>query len=134
MWITEEKAISFFESTVWQQIREIQTNPKDDTLKIKTEIFQEFIKILYTNTPQPPNFNKIAAKNIEPTTGASTCALGSHIWAPDIGSLMRKAKAGRNITSIILYLLWSITIKNLVTFLVMWTIIKNSKGIEPKAV
>lgn len=27
--------------------------------------------------PYPPNFRRIAAKIIEPATGASTCALGS---------------------------------------------------------
>lgn len=42
--------------------------------------------------PYPPNFNKTAAKIIEPTTGASTCALGSHIWPKKMGSLTRKAK------------------------------------------
>jgi len=29
--------------------------------------------------PYPPNFNRILAKIIEPTVGASTCASGSHI-------------------------------------------------------
>lgn len=40
---------------------------------------------------QPPSFSKIAAKTIDPTTGASTCALGSHEWTPYSGILMRNA-------------------------------------------
>jgi hypothetical protein len=37
-----------------------------------------FIKNLIRIIPYPPNFNKIPAKIIDPPTGASTCALGSH--------------------------------------------------------
>lgn len=35
--------------------------------------------------PYPPSFSKIAAKIIEPITGASTWALGSHKWIKYIG-------------------------------------------------
>jgi hypothetical protein len=38
-------------------------------------------------TPYPPNFNKIAASTIEPATGASTWALGSHKWTEKRGYL-----------------------------------------------
>jgi len=42
--------------------------------------------------PNPPNFNKIAANNIDPTTGASTCALGSHKCPKKIGNFTKNAK------------------------------------------
>lgn len=48
-------------------------------------------KKLNRNNPYLPNFNKIAAKNIEPTTGASTWAFGSHWWTPYIGNFTKKA-------------------------------------------
>lgn len=41
--------------------------------------------------PYPPNFRRIAARIIEPATGASTCAFGSHKWVKNIGSLIIKA-------------------------------------------
>ena len=41
--------------------------------------------------PNLPNFSRIAAKIIEPNTGASTWALGSHKWTPYIGNLTTKA-------------------------------------------
>lgn len=44
-----------------------------------------------TQIPYLPSFNKIAAKIIEPITGASTCALGNHTWAPNIGNFTTKA-------------------------------------------
>lgn len=42
--------------------------------------------------PNPPNFNRTAAKNMEPITGASTWAFGSHIWKNIIGSFTKNAK------------------------------------------
>jgi hypothetical protein len=48
------------------------------------------------NTPYPPNFNKIAANTIEPATGASTWALGSHRWTEKRGYFtMKPAKRPR---------------------------------------
>ena len=41
--------------------------------------------------PNPPNFSSTAARNMEPNTGASTWALGSHICKNKIGSLTKKA-------------------------------------------
>jgi len=39
--------------------------------------------------PYPPNFNRIAAKIIDPATGASTWALGNHRWVINIGNLTK---------------------------------------------
>lgn len=42
-------------------------------------------------TPYPPIFNKIAARIIEPITGASTWAFGSQKWTKNIGSFTKNA-------------------------------------------
>lgn len=42
--------------------------------------------------PYLPNFSKIAAKIIDPATGASTWAFGSHRWDINIGIFTKKAK------------------------------------------
>ena len=59
--------------------------------------------------PYPPNFRRIAAKIIDPATGASTCALGSHKCKPKIGTLTRNANK-QNITITLL----------LVNFVLSW--------------
>lgn len=41
--------------------------------------------------PYPPSFSRIAARTIDPATGASTCAFGSHRWTPYRGIFTRKA-------------------------------------------
>lgn len=42
--------------------------------------------------PYPPNFRRIAARIIDPATGASTCALGSHRWVRNMGSFTRNPR------------------------------------------
>lgn len=42
-------------------------------------------------TPYLPNLSRIAAKTIEPATGASTWALGSHKWVINRGIFTIKA-------------------------------------------
>ena len=74
-----------------------QTNPIIADPVKEIEINRLVIKFLGINgltriNPYPPNFNKIAAKIIDPTTGASTWAFGSHKWPKKIGNLIRKAK------------------------------------------
>lgn len=41
--------------------------------------------------PYPPNFKSRAARIIDPATGASTWAFGSHRWKRYIGSFTRNA-------------------------------------------
>lgn len=41
--------------------------------------------------PKVPNLRRIPAKIIDPATGASTCALGSHRWRKNIGALAKNA-------------------------------------------
>jgi len=50
-----------------------------------------FINIENRRIPYPPNFNKIAAKIIDPSKGASTWALGSHKWKKNIGNFAKNA-------------------------------------------
>ena len=47
--------------------------------------------ILMRIKPYPPSFNKIPARIIEPATGASTWALGSHKWVTYSGIFTKKA-------------------------------------------
>lgn len=58
------------------------------------------IKGRQRHAPYPPNFNNKAARIMEPTTGASTWALGSQRWAEKIGNftinLSMRVKAIRN--------------------------------------
>ena len=40
--------------------------------------------------PYVPSFRRMAARNTEPTVGASVCASGSHVWNGNMGTLMAK--------------------------------------------
>ena len=42
--------------------------------------------------PYAPSLSRTLARIIEPATGASTCALGSHRWVKYIGSFTKKAR------------------------------------------
>ena len=42
--------------------------------------------------PIPPILSKILAKIIEPATGASTWALGSHMWVINMGNFTKKGR------------------------------------------
>lgn len=55
-------------------------------MPIKKKILEIRIK------PYPPNFNKTAARIIEPATGASTWAFGNHKCTINIGIFTTKAK------------------------------------------
>lgn len=63
--------------------------PTNATLIIIAEVFL----IMWGNRayirriPYPPNLSRIAARIIDPATGASTCAFGSHKCIENIGSL-----------------------------------------------
>jgi len=51
---------------------------------IKLILINKYINVLFPDKnqtrikPYPPNFNNTPAKIIDPDTGASTCAFGSH--------------------------------------------------------
>ena len=64
-------------------------------------------------TPNPPSFKRIAAKNIDPATGASTWALGSHRWTKKIGNLTKKANK-RQTKYTLHHLLSSLTLERVI--------------------
>lgn len=55
-----------------------------------------FIPLATRIIPYPPNFRRIAARIIEPATGASTWALGSHKCTRYKGSFTEKARINKN--------------------------------------
>lgn len=48
--------------------------------------------IIIRANPYPPSLSRMAAKIIEPATGASTCALGNHKCIENKGSFTKNAK------------------------------------------
>lgn len=93
MWATEEKAINTFISVAWAH--KALTNIKAQTPTALNMLDRKRfipINLFILIKPNPPSLSKIAAKNIEPTTGASTWALGNHIWKKNMGSFTKKAK------------------------------------------
>lgn len=65
-------------------------------VKIRTVIFipvlKGGIKYIIRSIPYPPSFKRTAARIIDPATGASTCALGSHRCTMNKGSFTIKAR------------------------------------------
>jgi hypothetical protein len=47
--------------------------------------------------PYPPSLRRIAARIIDPATGASTCAKGNHKCTKNEGSFTQKAKTVKNV-------------------------------------
>ncbi len=80
MWPTDEYAIRAFKSVCRRQIIDEIMAPHRAILRIMEdkEVFGGVNSNDICRRPYPPNFRRIAAKIIEPATGASTWALGSH--------------------------------------------------------
>lgn len=76
--------------------------------------------------PYPPSFNNTAARIIEPSKGASTCALGNHKWVIYIGILIRKA----NIIKIDIYTFIKIICIIKKDIFILNKIIVNKRGSE----
>lgn len=55
-------------------------------------------KIIIRIRPYPPSFRSTAARIIEPATGASTWAFGSHRWTENSGSFTRNASIISSLT------------------------------------
>lgn len=93
MWATEEKAIIDFISVIFRQIIPTSIEPINE-MQIRVLLLINLLINKFRRTiPRPPNFNKIPAKIIDPKTGASTCAKGSHKCIPYMGSLTKNPKA-----------------------------------------
>jgi len=92
MCATEEKAINTFKSLACTHKRLMITNLHRATL-IKTGFIKvsASLKAASLARPAPPSLRRTAAKNIDPKTGASTWALGSHMCRNIRGSLTKKA-------------------------------------------
>lgn len=52
--------------------------------------------------PNPPSFNKIAARSMDPKTGASTWALGSHRCIVYIGNFTKNTSIVLKITMVLI--------------------------------
>lgn len=54
-------------------------------------------KVIMRTSPYPPSFSRMAARIIEPATGASTWALGSHRCTENRGNFTRNAAVMKNL-------------------------------------
>lgn len=89
MWFTLERAIRTFKSFWFMQIPPMYLAAIRESLqrRNRAKLFHEIVDI--NRSPIPPIFRRSLAKTIEPKTGASTWALGSHIWSNKTGILIR---------------------------------------------
>ena len=90
MWAIELYAINLLISGWNAQLNELKKAPN---IPIYMVIYKVIQNIIITRTiPYPPNFNKIAAKIIDPAVGASTCAFGNQKCIKKKGSLTKNGK------------------------------------------
>lgn len=85
---TDEYAISDFISDCRRQIMDVTTPPTIaiDIIGLISVLFIYLKIIIIRARPYPPSFSRIAAKIIDPATGASTCAFGSHKCTENSGN------------------------------------------------
>lgn len=88
MWPTDEYAIIDFISDCRRQIIDVTTPPTIAIAMIglASVLFMNLNIIIIRAMPYPPNFSRMAARIIDPATGASTCALGSHKCTENSGN------------------------------------------------
>ena len=91
MWATEEYAIITFISIWVKQIKPMNDDPVIAMEKIYLKVELNLNKTESRIKPYPPSFNKIEARIIDPTTGASTWAFGSHKWPINTGNFTKNA-------------------------------------------
>jgi hypothetical protein len=74
IWPIDEYAINDFISGCRMHISDVNTPPTNAMTinKIDIRLFNLLNNMIIRASPYPPNFNKIAARIIEPATGAST--------------------------------------------------------------
>lgn len=98
MWLTDEYAISDFRSVWRKQIELVMIIPHKDNIKkgYAIKLLDGFNINVIRSIPYPPNFNKIAARTMDPAIGASTWALGNHKCKPYRGILTIKASIYAN--------------------------------------
>ena len=85
---TDEYAIIDFISDCRKQIIDVSTPPTIaiDIIGLINILFMCEKIMIIRAIPYPPSFSRIAAKIIDPATGASTCAFGNHKCTENSGS------------------------------------------------
>jgi len=134
---TEEYAIITFISLIIRQTIPRTPPPNKEILIIDLKSKEELNNDPKRIIPYPPNFNKIPARIIDPPTGASTWALGSHWWTKNIGNLTKKAKTAKKVKEGIVYIILDETLKkniDLEKFFISVIIIISNKGKEANKV
>lgn len=98
IWPTDEYAIRDFISGCRIQMVLVTTAPHIavEQIKGRNRLLACTDKEAKRRIPYLPSLRRIAAKIIDPATGASTWALGSHRWTRYSGSLTKKAKIIKN--------------------------------------
>ena len=84
--------------SLWRlQVRAVDRAPAREILIIQGLIALVVFSIMgmIRISPYPPSFSKMAAKIMDPSMGASTCALGNHRCKVNMGSLARNANVNR---------------------------------------
>ena len=86
--------MSDFRSGCRRQISLVITPPHKEIAARQGRKFRLVLgnKKISRRMPYPPNFRRIPARIIDPATGASTWALGSHRWVRNIGIFTRNAR------------------------------------------
>lgn len=82
-------------STCRKHIILVNAPPINENTKIKMENVQNLKQntCIIRSIPYPPSLSSTPARTIEPATGASTCALGSHKCSEKIGVFTRNANS-----------------------------------------
>lgn len=84
MWLIDEYAMRDFKSVCCKHVRFASVAPHMARMinGRNTSVFTIGRVCIIRIIPYPPSFSKMAASTIDPATGASTCAFGSHRWSP----------------------------------------------------
>jgi hypothetical protein len=101
-----------------KQIIDVTTPPTiaTDIIGLINVLFIYLKIIIIRAIPYPPNFSRIAARIIDPATGASTCAFGSHKCTENNGSFTMNAVIIINHVSEVIALNGSIICSGIVMF------------------
>lgn len=111
----------------------IRAEPVKETDSTKFYGKDRLNRTLIRITPYPPSFNNTAAKIIDPTTGASTCALGSHRCPKKIGSFTKNAVINLKVTIALKafeFILYNHCLKKKIFLKITLLTKNNNNGIE----
>lgn len=93
MWTIDEWAISFLMSIEFRHTSLITKDPQRfvDRIKVVMLFSTKVDRAVIFISPYPPSFRRMPANTMDPETGASTWAFGSHKWTSQHGSFTKKA-------------------------------------------